>query len=72
MTTAKSTSASVRDVATASWERRRIAAWTDYLRVARELETSAYVAGEENAWEQLQRRLRRNDELLEAAAAPQS
>ncbi|MBC7461163.1 MAG: hypothetical protein H7287_07360 [Thermoleophilia bacterium] len=69
MTTAKSRPTSVRDVATASWERRRAAAWSDYLRVLNELERAAYEHGEQNAWEQLQRRLRRNDELLDAAAA---
>jgi hypothetical protein len=57
----------MRDVATASWERRRSAAWSDYLRVLRELERSAYDQGEQNAWENLRRRLRRNDELLEEA-----
>ncbi|MCW2950516.1 MAG: hypothetical protein JWN41_1529 [Thermoleophilia bacterium] len=68
MTTAKSRPTSARDGATASWERRRLAAWSDYLRVVRELERSSYDHGEQNAWENLQRRLRRNDELLESAA----
>ena len=70
MTTAKSRPTSVLDVATASWERRRAVAWSDYLRVLNELERSDYTQGELNAWEQLQRRLRRNDELLEAASSP--
>lgn len=69
MTTAKSRPSSVRDVATASWERRRGAAWSDYLRTTRELERGTYEHGEQNAWEQLQRRLRRNDELLQEATS---
>jgi hypothetical protein len=67
MTPAKSRQSSVRNVAQASWERRRGAAWSDYLRTARELERSTYDQGEQNAWEQLQRRHRRNDELLQEA-----
>jgi hypothetical protein len=51
------------DAAEAAWERRRRAAWIDYLRATREADRGAYDAVEANAWELLQRRLRRNDEL---------
>lgn len=47
--------------------RRRRAAWLDYLRVTSEADRTGYDAVELNAWEQLQRRLRRNDELLALA-----
>jgi len=50
--------------ATAAHTRRRRAAWLDYLRVTSEAPEASYNADESNAWEQLQRRLRRNDELL--------
>lgn len=66
MTTARSSQLSAHDVATASWERRRKAAWLDYLRIVHEADRSEYEAVEANAWELLQRRLRRNDELLAA------
>jgi hypothetical protein len=52
------------DPTNAVWERRRKAAWLDYLRTTREAPRSDYEWLERNAWEQLQRRLRRNDELL--------
>ena len=52
------------DPATVVWERRRNAAWIDYLRSTREAPRWEYEQHERNAWEQLQRRLRRNDELL--------
>jgi hypothetical protein len=51
----------------AAWERRRRAAWIDYLRTTREAASGHYQHVEDNAWEQLQRRLRRNDELLAEA-----
>jgi len=44
----------------------------DYLRVVREAERGAYADTEGNAWEQLRRRLHRNDELREQAAAPRA
>lgn len=43
------------------------AAWLDYLRQTTEVGDAAYDEAESNAWEQLQRRLRRNDELLALA-----
>lgn len=46
-------------------ERRRRAAWIDYLRSIRAARAPEYEEVEANSWEQLQRRLRRNDELLE-------
>ena len=52
------------DAAEAAWERRRRAAWIDYLRATREADRSTYSHAEANAWELLQRRLRRNDEIL--------
>lgn len=63
MTTARSSQVSARDAATVAWERRRKAAWIDYLRIVREADRSDYEPVEGNAWELLQRRLRRNDEL---------
>jgi hypothetical protein len=39
----------------------------DYLRVTTDAAPAEYDAVEQNAWEQLQRRLRRNDELLALA-----
>ncbi len=51
------------DAADAAWERRRRAAWIDYLRATRESDRGEYDAVERNAWELLQRRLRRNDEI---------
>ena len=63
MTTARSSQVPAVDSATVAWERRRKAAWIDYLRVVRESARSEYEAAEGNAWETLQRRLRRNDEL---------
>ncbi len=50
----------------AAHERRRRAAWLDYLRATREVAPAEYEAVEAEAWELLQRRLRRNDELLAA------
>jgi len=47
--------------------RRRRAAWLDYLRATGEAPETTYGTVETNAWEQLQRRLRRNDELLALA-----
>ena len=64
MTTARSSQVSAVDAAQAAWERRRTAAWIDYLRVVREAARGEYEDAEGNAWETLQRRLRRNDELL--------
>lgn len=55
------------DAATVAWERRRRAAWIDYLRALREADRAAYEDAEANAWELLQRRLRRNDEIRDAA-----
>lgn len=69
MTTARSSQIPARDSADAAWERRRRAAWIDYLRMTRESSRSDYSAVEANAWEQLQRRLRRNDELRDSLAA---
>ena len=70
MTTARSSQTSAPDVAGAAWERRRKAAWIDYLRAVREADESAYAVRETDAWELLQRRLRRNDELRDGAIAP--
>lgn len=73
MTTARSSQVPARDAVEAAWERRRRAAWIDYLRLVREADRSEYGDVEANAWELLQRRLRRNDEIREdsvAAAAP--
>lgn len=67
MTTARSRETSARDVAEVAWDRRRRAAWIDYLRIVREAERGEYIDVEQNAWELLQRRLRRNDELRDAA-----
>lgn len=67
MTTARSSQIPAIDAATVAWERRRKAAWIDYLRVVRESDRTQYEASESNAWEQLQRRLRRNDEIRDAA-----
>ena len=72
MTTARSSQVPAVDAATVAWERRRRAAWMDYLRVVREAERGAYADTEGNAWEQLRRRLHRNDELREQAAAPRA
>jgi hypothetical protein len=69
MTTARSSQVSAVDAASVAWERRRKAAWLDYLRVVRDATRGAYDAVEGNAWETLQRRLRRNDELLEEQRA---
>ena len=69
MTTAWSRETSTRDVADVAWERRRRAAWLDYLRVVQSSERSAYAQDEQNAWEQLQRRLRRNDQLRDEVRA---
>jgi hypothetical protein len=67
MTTARWSQIPALDATTIAWERRRRAAWIDYLRATREAERTDYDAVESNAWELLQRRLRRNDELREAA-----
>lgn len=67
MTTARSSQVPARDAAELAWERRRRAAWIDYLRAVREADRSEYDAAEGNAWELLQRRLRRNDEIRSAA-----
>lgn len=69
MTTAWSRETSTRDVADVAWERRRRAAWLDYLRVVQSSERGTYTQEEQNAWEQLQRRLRRNDQLRDELAA---
>ncbi|MCW2925507.1 MAG: hypothetical protein JWM98_2911 [Thermoleophilia bacterium] len=69
MTTARSSQVSARDVANVAWERRRRAAWLDYLRIVREVDRSEYEGAETNAWELLQRRLRRNDELRSGVAS---
>lgn len=63
MTTARSRQVPGRDASAATWERRRKAAWIDYLRITRSADNAEYGQVEQNAWEQLQRRLRRNDEL---------
>lgn len=67
MTTARSRQVPAIDPAVLAWERRRSAAWIDYLRTIREADRSEYEDSEGNAWEQLQRRLRRNDEILNAS-----
>ena len=67
MTTAPSSEVPARDAASVAWERRRRAAWTDYLRATREADRGAYDGVESNAWELLQRRLRRNDEIRQDA-----
>ncbi|MCW2956362.1 MAG: hypothetical protein JWO69_1231 [Thermoleophilia bacterium] len=67
MTTARSRQVPVREHASAAWERRRNAAWLDYLRISQAAERGEYDQAEQNAWEQLQRRLRRNDELRDVA-----
>lgn len=69
MTTARSRQVPARDVASVAWERRRKAAWIDYLRNVRGADRPEYDQVEQNAWEQLQRRLRRNDELRTDAVA---
>jgi hypothetical protein len=58
------------DPAQVAFERRRRAAWLDYLRSTREAAAREYEQVETNAWEQLQRRLRRNVELLTSTAGP--
>lgn len=68
MTTARWSQIPALDANSIAWERRRRAAWIDYLRVTREADRTAYDSAESNAWELLQRRLRRNDELRNAAA----
>ena len=57
------------DAATVAWERRKRAAWIDYLRAVREADRVEYEDAEANAWELLQRRLRRNDEIRDTARA---
>jgi hypothetical protein len=69
MTTARSSQVPAFDVASAAWERRRRAAWIDYLRAVREADRGVYDDAENNAWELLQRRLRRNDEIRETSSA---
>jgi len=69
MTTARSRQVPAREVASIAWERRRKAAWIDYLRIVRSADRLEYVQIEQNAWEQLQRRLRRNDELRLGASS---
>lgn len=66
MTTARSSQIPAVDAATVAWERRRRAAWIDYLRAVREAGRPEYEAAESGAWELLQRRLRRNDEIRQA------
>ncbi|MCW2926813.1 MAG: hypothetical protein JWM86_781 [Thermoleophilia bacterium] len=69
MTTARwSQIPAIDDAAVAAWERRRRSAWVDYLRLLREADRSHYEGAEANAWELLQRRLRRNDEIRDAAS----
>lgn len=72
MTTARSSQVQAVDAASVAWERRRKAAWIDYLRVTRDADRGDYDAAEGNAWEQLQRRLRRNDELRNEQLATRS
>lgn len=50
-----------------AWQRRRHAAWIDYLRTTREADAGGYDSVEQHAWAVLERRLRRNDELLAIA-----
>lgn len=69
MSSARSRELPTRDVTNVAWERRRRAAWIDYLRVVQESDRSEYEQVEQNAWEQLQRRLNRNDELRAAATS---
>lgn len=66
MTTTRSHESSVHDAANAAWDRRRKAAWIDYLQITQNTSRNAYEQIEQNAWQQLQRRLRRNDELRDA------
>ena len=70
MTTARSSQIPAVDAASVAWERRRRAAWIDYLRAVQQIDRAAYDDAEGNAWEILQRRLRRNDELRGVAPAP--
>ena len=70
MTTARWSKVPAVDAADAAWERRRRAAWIDYLRATREADRSDYDSVEGNAWELLQRRLRRNDEIHADSAVP--
>ena len=67
MTMARSSQVPAIDAASVAWERRRRAAWIDYLRTIREADRVEYEDAEGNAWELLQRRLRRNDEIRETA-----
>ncbi|MCB0877758.1 MAG: hypothetical protein KDC46_02100 [Thermoleophilia bacterium] len=69
MTTARSSETSALDAAEVAWERRRRAAWLDYLRATQEADRGQYHSVEGNAWELLQRRLRRNDEIRNDALA---
>jgi hypothetical protein len=69
MTMAGSSQIPMIDAASVAWERRRRAAWIDYLRATREADRAGYEDVEANAWELLQRRLRRNDEIRDTARA---
>lgn len=64
MHTARSSATSAPNAAVVIWERRRHAAWIDYLATTQDAPRTEYEHVEANAWEQLRRRLRRNDELL--------
>lgn len=66
MHTARSQQALAPDQATAAWERRRLAAWGAYLHSVRDAAHADYEQVEQRCWEQLRRRLQRNDELLHA------
>jgi hypothetical protein len=72
MTTARSSQVPALDATAIAWERRRRAAWIDYLRITREADRTDYEGAESNAWELLQRRLRRNDELRDASPVARS
>lgn len=65
---ARTQSPSASPAALNAWQRRQRAAWLDYLRATRESDRAEYELIEQNAWEQLRRRLNRNDELLAATS----
>ncbi len=64
MTCASHHRPSAHDPALVAWERRRRAAWFDYLRTIRSTAAAQYEQVESDAWRKLERRLRRNDERL--------
>jgi hypothetical protein len=54
---------------TAAFERRRRAAWIDYLLTTRDERGERYAEIEQAAWSRLERRLERNRQLLDEALA---